>query len=150
MTFNAAVANALYASLKSAALELGLFQAVDTHEPLNAPGNRLFCSIVLGPLRPLPAASGLSAVSGQITFDFHLWSSAMQKPYDNIDPEILAAAAALMGQLSGEFTLGETVRNIDLFSMSAQPGWVDFEGKQFRVVTVSAPVVINDLWVEAA
>jgi len=149
MAFDAAAATALYASLKSAALELGLFQAVDTHEPLNAPGNRLFCSIVLGPMSPV-TSSGLAAVSGRITFAFHLWSSAMQKPYDNIDPEILAATASLMGQLSGEFTLAGTVRNIDLFSMSAQPGWVDFEGKQFRVVTLTVPVVINDMFAEVA
>ena len=53
-----------------------------------------------------------------------------------------------MGAFAGGFTLGETVRDIDLFAMSAQPAWVDFEGKPFRVIEISLPLVINDLWTE--
>jgi hypothetical protein len=147
--FTAAQAQALFDSLKSAAQGLALFQGVDTHEPLNAPGNRLYCSIVLGPMRPV-TSSGLAAVSGQITFDFHVWSSAMQKPYDAIDPEVLAVTASLMGVLSGELTLGGTVRNVELFSMTAQPGYLEFEGKQFRTMALTVPVVINDMWTEVA
>ena len=147
--FDAAAVKALYASLKSAAEKLALFQGVDTHEPENAPGNRLFCSIVLGPLRAV-MESGLASVSGEITFVFHVWSAAMQRPLDDIDPEVLAAVAALMGALAGEFTLGGTVRNIRLLSMSAQPGYVDFQGKQFRVMQLTVPIVINDMFGEVA
>jgi len=145
--FTPAQAAALFADIQSMAQELGIFQAVDTHEPENAPGNRLYCSINLGSARPV-TSSGLNSVSGQVTLTVRVWSSAIQKPLDNIDPELLAAACSLMGAFAGGFTLNESVRNIDLFGMSAQPAWVDFEGKPFRVIEIALPLVINDLWTE--
>lgn len=150
LNFNAAAATALFTAVQSYAEQLGLFQAVDTSEPPNAPGNRLYCSIVLAD----PAIScdgehsGLAAVSGTITLAARIWSSAMQRPLEAIDPEVLAASCSLMAQLAGGFTLGETIRNIDLFRMSMRPVWVNFQGKQYRVAEVVIPAVINDLWTE--
>lgn len=147
--FNAAAARAIFDALKSYADQLALFQAVDTHEPLNAPGNRLYCSINLGPIVPV-TSSGLASVSGRITFHVRVWSPALQRPLDDIDPEVLAAVSSLMGAFSGGFTLGGTVRDIDLMAMSAQPAYADFEGKQFRVVEITVPVIVNDMWTEVA
>jgi len=146
--FTPAQAAALFTEVQSYAQALGIFQGTDTHDPWNAPGNRLYCSISLGVARPLPAASGMNSVSGQVTLIVRVWSSALQKPLDDIDPEALAAACSLMGAFAGGFTLNESVRNIDLFAMSAQPAWVDFEGKPFRVIEIALPLVINDLWTE--
>jgi hypothetical protein len=147
--FTAAQAKALFTGIQSYAEELGIFTNVDLHEPWNAPGNRLFCSINLGTVRPV-MSSGLAAVSSQVVLVIRIWSSALQKPLDGIDPEILAAASSLMGAFAGGFTLGGTVRDIDVMAMSAQPAYVDFEGKPFRVVEISLPIVINDTWAEAA
>jgi hypothetical protein len=151
MTFTKAQAKALFDSVQSAAKGLGLFQGVDKHEPENAPGTRLYCSIVLGSgPTPKPAQSGLDAVTGQVTLIARVWSWAMQRPLDDVDPEVVAAVAALMNELAGEFTLDGTVRNIDLMSMSAEPAWVEFEGKQFRVVSLTIPIVVNDMFEEVA
>jgi hypothetical protein len=147
--FTAAQATALFTTIQSYAEQLGIFQGVNLHEPWNAPGNRLFCSINLGAVRPV-LSSGLAAVSGQVTLVIRVWSSALQKPLDGIDPEILAATCSLMGAISGGFTLGQTVRDVDLMAMQAQPAYVDFEGKPFRVVEISIGIVINDMWAEAA
>ena len=147
--FTAAQAKALFKAIQSYAQELGIFEGVNLHEPWNAPGNRLFCSINLGAVRPV-MSSGLAAVSSQVTLVIRIWSSALQKPLDGIDPEILAAASSLMGAFAGGFTLSGTVRDIDVMAMSAQPAYVDFEGKPFRVVEISLPIVINDTWAEAA
>jgi hypothetical protein len=147
--FTAAQATALFQAIQSYALELGIFQGVDLHDPWNAPGNRLFCSINLGTVRPV-ASSGLAAVSGQVNLVIRVWSSALQKPLDGIDPELLAAVSSLMGAFAGGFTLAGTVRDIDLMAMSAQPAYVDFEGKPFRVVEISVGVVLNDMWAEVA
>jgi hypothetical protein len=147
--FTAAQAKALFTAIQSYAQELGIFEGVGLHEPWNAPGNRLFCSINLGTVRPV-MSSGLAAVSLQVTLAVRVWSSALQKPLDGIDPEILSAACSLMGAFSGGFTLGGTVRDIDLMAMSAQPAYVDFEGKPFRVVEVTVPIVVNDTFLEAA
>ena len=148
--FTQAQAKALFDAVKSYAEQLGIFEAVATHDPWNAPGNRLFCSITLGPVRPLPADSGMAAVTGQVTLMIRVWSSLMQKPLDSIDPEVLGTLSLLLGQLAGGFTLGGTVRDVDLMGLSAAPAYVDFEGKPFRVIEITCPVVINDMWAEAA
>lgn len=146
--FTAAQAKALFTAIQSYAQELGIFEGVNLHEPWNAPGNRLFCTITLGAVRPV-MSSGLAAVSLQVVLVIRVWSSALQKPLDGIDPDVLAAACSLMGALAGGFTLGGTVREVDLFAMSAQPAYVDFEGKPFRVVECTVPVIVNDTFAEA-
>jgi hypothetical protein len=148
--FSAAQAKALFEAIRSYAEQLGIFQATATHDPWNAPGNRLFCSIMLGPVRPVAVASGLASVSGQVTLLVRVWAGAEQKPLDNIDPEVLSAVCSLMGAFAGGFTLAGTVRDIDLFAMSAQPAFVDFEGKPFRTMEISLPILINDLFAEVA
>ena len=147
--FTPAEAKALFTAIQSMAHQLAIFRATETHDPLNAPGEGMWCSITLGAIRP--ASSGLAAVSGQVTLLVRIWSSALQKPQGNIDPDILAATCTLMAAFAGGFTLGETVRDIDLMAMTAQPAWVpDFEGKPFRVVEISLPIVINDMFTESA
>ncbi|MGH3402672.1 MAG: hypothetical protein ACRDRJ_09220 [Streptosporangiaceae bacterium] len=147
--FSPAQSQALFDALQSGMQQLSLFQATDTHEPESPPGKRLYCSIVLGPLKAV-TTSGLGKTSGQVTFTIRIWSNAKQRPLDKIDPELLAAAAAVMGWLSGEFTLGGTVRNIQLLDMTAVPEWIEFEGQQFRASEVTVPIVINDMWVQSA
>ena len=147
--FDAAQAQALFDALQSACQGTALFQAVDTHEPVSPPGARLYCSIVLDGLKAV-LTSGLNQTSGQAAFLITIWSKAQQRPLDKIDPELLAAAATVMGVLSGEFTLAGTVRNIDLFAMSAEPLWADFDGEQFRIMRITVPVVINDMFSQSA
>ena len=118
--FTASQATALFKAIQSYAQELGIFEGVNLHEPWNAPGNRLFCSINLGVIRPVQSSGLLGAVS------------------------------QLMGAFSGGFSLSGTIRDIDLMAMSAQPSYVDFEGKPFRVIEISIGLVINDMWAEAA
>lgn len=139
--------NALFAALESHALSLGIFRRVDTHEPENAPGEGLSCSILLGPIAGDGAVSGQGSVSGTITFLIMVWSSMMQKPLDGIDPAVLTAVSTLLNAYSGDFTLGGSVRNIDLLHMHADPVYLEQEGKQFRVEQITLPIYINDLWV---
>jgi hypothetical protein len=138
--------NSLYAALESHALSLGVFRRVNTHDSENAPGEGLSCSIILGPIAASGAMSGLSSVSGTITFLIMVWNSMMQKPLDGVDPAILTAVSTLLNAYSGSFTLGGTVRDIDLLNLRADPVYVEQEGKQFRVEQISLPIVINDLW----
>ena len=147
--FTAAQASALFAAIQSMAQELGIFEAVETHDPWNAPGNRLFCSITLGAVKPV-TSSGLASVSGQVTLLVRVWSSALQRPLGKIDPEVLSAVCSLMGAFAGGFTLGGTVRDVDLFAMTAQPAYIDFEGKPFRTVEIQVPVIVNDMFAESA
>lgn len=144
--FDTDAVNSLYSQLESHALTLGIFRRVNTHEPENAPGDGLSCSIILGPIAASGAMSGLGSVSGTITFLVMVWNSMMQKPLDGVDPAILTAVSTLLNEYSGHFTLGGTVRDIDLLNLRAEPVYIDQEGKQFRVEQISLGIVINDLW----
>jgi hypothetical protein len=145
--FDTDAVNALYAALESHALTLGIFRRVNLHEPENAAGDGISCSIILGPIAASGAMSGLGSVSGTITFLVMVWNPMMQKPLDGVDPAILTAVSTLLNEYSGHFTLGGTVRDIDLLNLRAEPVYVEQEGKQFRVEQISLSIVINDMWV---
>jgi hypothetical protein len=155
MSFDEATAKALFSALSSTAMQTKLFQSVDTHEPWNAPGTGLYCSIILGPLKPDGSKSGLNKTTGAITFAVRVWAHAVQKPADKTDPQVLSAVATLMTAFSadldfGDFGLEGTVRNIDLMQMSAAPAWVDFGGSMFRVMDINLVVVVNDMFAQSA
>jgi len=152
MSFDAAAATALFAALESHAMSLGIFDRVSLHEPANAPGKGLSCSIVMDPagIVPTPAASGLAAVSGTVTFLVRIYSSFLQKPLDSIDPALLGAAATLLGEYAGNFTLAGTVRDIDVLAMRAAPAYLSQDGHEYRVMQITLPVVVNDMWGEVA
>lgn len=152
MTFGRAEAVALFGAVESHAKKLGLFDRVNTHEPVNAPGRGLSCSIVIDPdgLRPEPMASGLNATSGRVTFLLRIYSSMLSKPLDGIDPEVLGAAAQLLAEYNGAFTLGGTVRNVDVMTATARPLYLEQDGKEFRVMQVTLPCVISDMFPQGA
>lgn len=155
MAFDAAAVEALFAAVQSAALELAVFETVNTHEPLSAPGNGIHAAVWVDSIVPEGRASGQAATSGVVTLMFRCYSSAMQKERDAIDPALLTAVSALLGQFSGRFTFGGIVRDIDLLgmygrSLSAQAGYLTQDAKILRIFTVTVPVVIDDLWTQEA
>jgi hypothetical protein len=150
MTFDAPAAKALFQALESHAMTLGLFSRVNLHEPENAPGARLSCSITLGAVTPTPAASGLASVSLTVTFNVRIYSPMITKPLDNLDPDLLGATATLLGEYAGNFTLGGLVRDVDPLALRATPAYLDQDGKEFRTMTITLPVVVNDAWNEVA
>ena len=147
--FSAADAKALFSAIRSMAKKLGVLSTVIGHDPENAPPQGVACSIMLGTVKPV-LTSGCAAVSCQVTLMVHVWDFAQKRPLDELDPEVLAATCALMGAFAGGFTLGGTVREVELFSMDATPGYVNFEGKEYRTMQISVPIVINDMFAESA
>lgn len=142
-------------AVQSHALSLGLFERVNTHEPKNAPGNGLTAAIWADRIAPIPGASGLAASTGLVTFMVRIYSNMLQEPQDAIDPNLLAAVDTLIATYSGDFELGGSVRNIDLLgqhgpALSAQAGYINHDNKLYRVMTITLPVVVNDVWSQVA
>jgi hypothetical protein len=147
-------AQALLDTIQSHALTLGLFEQVNTHEPKAAPANGPWCSIWVQSIAPLGGASGLAITSGRVELRARIGTKMLAKPEDAIDPNILSAVSVLIGEYSGAFTLGGTARNIDLLGqygtpLSAVAGYVTIDGSMYRVMDVTIPVIINDLWVQS-
>jgi hypothetical protein len=140
----------------SFALATGRFDHVNQHEPKNAPGRGLECSVWMNTIAPV-RASGMGAVSGVVTLYARIYTNFRQQPYDSIDPQVMAAVADLMGAMAGNFDFGgaANVRAVDLLGgwsntpLSAAAGYVEIDRQMFRVMTITIPIVINDMFVEA-
>ncbi|MFF7734263.1 hypothetical protein [Streptomyces sp. NPDC007984] len=142
--------------LASHAMSLGIFDRVNTHEPKNAPGRGLSCAIWVQRIDPAGTLSGLSSTTGRITFNVRCYTNMLQQPEDAIDPNLLRAVDALISAYSGDFTLGGTVRNVDLLGMGGsgglyvEAGYLNMNERIYRLMTLWVPILVNDLWDQAA
>lgn len=145
---------ALLVALRDHAGKLGVFDRVAGHEPRNAPGRGVTCAYMLRKILPFPAQSGLDATSVVVTVVARLYKPA---PGDADDTEtVLAwAADALIGALSGDFTLDGIACDVDLLgrtgtALGAEFGWLRQDDATLRTCDITIPVVINDVWEQAS
>lgn len=155
MAFDQAAVNTLFDRVTSGALALAVFDRVNQHEPKSAPGNGLTAAVWVDAIGPAPRASGLDATSGVVTLNLRIYTSFVAPDPDQIDPNVLTATTALLGAYTGDYDLGGTVRNIDLLGQFGQPmgaraGYQSIDSKTYRIMTITLPVVINDLWIQEA
>lgn len=145
----------IYDAVKSHAMSLGIFESVNTHEPKSAPSLAgITASVILGPTTPL-RSSGLSVTSARLEFLVRMQSSMLAEPQDDIDPNLLAAMSTLFVAYSGAFTLSGLVRCIDLLGqagagLSAVPGYLNQDGKLYRVIDVTLPLLVDNVWTQAS
>lgn len=147
-------ADGIMDDLQSHAMTLGIFERVNLHEPKSAPTTGLSCAIWVDYIGPVPSSSGLAATSALVIFNIRIYSSMLAEPQDYIDPQITKAVDLLMTAYSGDFELGGDVAWIDLLGqsgrqMDAQAGYINQEGKLLRIMTITLPVVLNDVWSQA-
>lgn len=140
-------------ALVSHAMTTGWFDQVNQHEPKNAPGNGITAGIWVNGYRPVPA-SGLTSTTGMLTFTFRLYQSFLSEPEDQIDIQMVLACDDLIGLYHGDFTLGGLVRNVDVLGefgngLSFDSGYLAIGNKNYRIIDIHIPLVVNDLWVQA-
>lgn len=136
----------------SHAMASGHFERVNQHEPENAPGHGLTAAVWVD--RLTTASSGLEQVSVRLVFNVRVYSSMQSDPPDAIDPNMLAAVDALCAAYAGDFTLDGKTRAVDIFGsngpgLDVRAGYITQDGALYRVMTISLPVIVNDLWTEA-
>lgn len=141
-------------AITSHALASGYFERVNGAEPANAPGNGLTAAVWADSVSPIAPASGLAATSARIAFMVRVYASMLQDPPDAIDPNILDATSALLVAYSGDFELGGNVRNVDLLGahgpgLTGQAGYITQDGQLFRVMTITIPVIVSDVFTQA-
>ena len=151
------VAQDLFDAIESHALASGEFDSVNTNEPKAAPGTGLSCAIWIQSIGPAPEGSGLGATTARIEFQVRLYTSFLASPEDLIDPNLLHASISLMEDYSGDFGLSIVtgVRNIDLLGEHGTPfqadsGYLNQDGKIYRIIEIILPVLYNDLWQQTA
>jgi hypothetical protein len=151
MAFDQAAVNALIDGVASIAMKTGAFRSVNTHEPKAAPGSGLRLAIWAQEIAPIAGASGLASTSGYVVLNARAYGNMLAKPEDDTDPRLMTAMTVLIGAYSADFTLGGLVRNIDLLGMygsklGAQAGYLTIAGAMYRVMTVTVPCIVNDMW----
>ena len=138
----------LLTALESHAASLNVFDQVNGYQPPDVPNTGVTCAIWAQRIGPDPAASGLNATTARIEMNVRVYTSAEQTPYDAIDPQVMNAVSGLLGAYNGAFTLGNLVRNIEVLEAWAQAGYIDQAGNKLRVMTITLPITINDLWAQ--
>lgn len=142
-------------ALVSHAQQTGHLEQVNQHEPKSAPQGLLTGAAWPQDTRPIPGASGLNSTTALVMFMIRLYRNTQSEPQDAIDPEVMAAMDALMAAYAGDFTLGGLIRNVDLLGahgregLSARAGYLPQDGALYRVMDITVPCVVNDLWSQA-
>lgn len=146
----------ILSAVQSQALALGYFDAVNGSEPLSPPPSPgLTCAVWVEEIGPAAGGSGLSSTSSRLALFVRLYTSMRTDPPDAIDPALMTALDALMAAYSGHFTLGGLVRDVDLLGaygnpLAARAGYIVESGVEFRVMTITLPLIVNDLWQQVA
>ncbi|MFD8233998.1 hypothetical protein ACFV20_19220 [Streptomyces sp. NPDC059696] len=132
----------------------GYFSAINGHEPKSPPTSGITCAVWVEHIGPARGASGLDSTTARLALYVRLYSALVQQPVDAIDPDLMTALDALMGAYTNDFTLGGLVRNVDVRGqhgdpLSARAGYLAEGGAEYRVMTITLPLIVNDLWTEA-
>jgi hypothetical protein len=141
-------------AIVSHALASGWFERVNGHEPKSSPGSGLTAAVWVQNIRAVQS-SGLSVSSALLVFNVRLYTSMVQEPQDQIDPTLVQAVSGLFDAYAGDFELGGLIRAVDIRGMegtalAAVAGYLTQGGVTYRVITITLPVIVNDVWQEAA
>jgi len=135
----------------SALKAMGIFKSVQKVEPKGAPDTGLTCAVFLNTISPAAATSGLSKVSGVYVYTIRLYTNMLQEPAEMIDEILAKVIDKIFDTLAGDFDLGDSVKNIDIFGeygapLQAKAGYVEVDKVMYRSVDITLPLVINDTW----
>lgn len=147
--------DAILAALRSMAERSGKFETVQGSEPKSTPGNGVTGAFWFTALDPVPAASGLASTAIRLVMTLRIYIPSTAQPQDAIDPQIISAAGAMFTALSGGFTLGGLIEEIDLLGaygepLSGRPGWLPFGDEKFRTIDILIPIIVTDEYIQAA
>jgi hypothetical protein len=142
-------------ALVSLAQATGLFSVVGAHEPASPPATGLTAALWPQSIAPARRVSGLAATSARVEFMLRVYMPATTGALDSIDPAMITAATTMINVLTGDFTLGGTVFEVDLLGANGNPlaakaGYVDQAGQLFRIMDITIPLVIDNVWAQAA
>ena len=154
-TASEAWVDALFNAVISDAAACGWFDRVNGAEPMSAPGHGLTAAVWIqaGPL-PVGTESGLDKSSGVLLFHVRIYTPLTAAARDEIDPRVTKAVSALFRRWHDDydFDLNPMVRNVDVYGqagrggLDSRAGYVEVSGQMCRVMTITLPVIVNDIW----
>jgi hypothetical protein len=141
---------ALTAVLASRVQATGLIETVNG-ELTHTPGQGLRAAVWLGPGEAVPARSGLAATSVRVDAKVRIYGPVFAVPVDEIDPTMLRALDAICGAYLDGFGMDGVGAEADPQGISGrrlswEPGYLDVQAGTCRVVTLTLPVIVDDVW----
>lgn len=145
-------ATGLQKALVSHAKKLGVFERVIEFDPKNAPGSGLSCALLARQLSARPT-TGQSRSAALVVWMARIMLPIRADPLGDVDPKVLGAVDKFVNSLMGGFTLDGLVRAVDIRGMSGTAlsvefGYVEIDGKVFRLGDITIPLIVNDVWAE--
>lgn len=141
-------------ALISHAQRSGLFDTVNGHETINAPGLGVHAEVITDTIDPIQA-SGLAATSARLGVKVRITCDVAGDPQDGIDPRIVNATGNFIGSVHADFELDGNARFVDVLGaygvpLSARSGWITKAKLPYRLMDVTVPIIINDCWEQTA
>ena len=132
----------------------GYFDTVLGYESKQSPSTGLSAALYVEDIRPI-RTSGLANTSIRMELELRLYSSTYQEPYEGIDTTLVRATDAVFTAVISDFDLGSEARHVDIFGAYGQPvrvrsGYINLNGMEFRVFQITLPIVVDDVWPQAA
>lgn len=138
-------------ALRSHAATLGEFDKVQGHEPKNAPGRGVSCAFWVQRLSAVARRSGLDVTAARLEVHARVYLPMVREPQDDIDPDAVRAAAALIGAYNGDFTLGGLIAEVDVLgaygtALDCAAGYFTHDGTEYRAMVLTIPMIFDDVW----
>jgi hypothetical protein len=145
--------NVVFDAIVSNAQRLGLFDKVNQFEPKSAPGLGVTCAVFAKRIFPDPRRSGLATTSGVVVWNVRPTLDMMHSPPEEIDPILIDVTSQYIDQLHSELDLGDPGSSVDVFGMAgipidAQFGYFEQDKRFYRIVMITVPVIIADVWIQ--
>lgn len=137
------------------AKKLGVFEVARTSEFKSAPPNGLCFALWVQRLGTSPDGSGLASTNALLRLTARIYFPMTHKPEAEIEGRVFSAASGYLGRINGDFTLGGTVRNIDLLgevgdAPAFEGGYLAIDNKISRIADLNMQVIFNDSWEQVA
>jgi hypothetical protein len=149
----AAITDAIVSPVAASGLVVRVFE----HEPKSAPAqDGISAAVWFTGIWPFSGGSGLDQTSACVTFMIRIYTGMLAEPQDSIDPDMLDATSRLINLFGGDFELGGNVRNVDIFGearhgeLSAVSGYINQDHRLMRVVDLTLPIIVSDVWPQVA
>lgn len=134
--------------------KVGSVEETVTGQGQNPPTTGVGATVWAGAIRTQPKRSGLASVSIALEVNVR-FTIPIGQPPDAFETTILSAFGDMCNALAAGFTLGAEVEQVDLLGaysgngLRGDPGYVQFDGVNYRCITAVVPVVLDDVWSDA-
>jgi hypothetical protein len=134
----------------------GWCDRVNEYEPTRKPGHGITAAVWAQHIGPT-VVSGLASTSAVVVVMVRLYKplpigqAKVPASMDMIDRRLLKAASNIVRRYHDDFDFGGTIRNVDLLgsrgqALEGEAGYIEIDKVLHRVITITVPCIVNDVW----